>query len=246
MSTQAWADGDTDLYNRLEKFKQSRMPGSAAASSAVPKLPFRTALHDLMTAKTEENTPLGVFCFHKHCHGHVPFGIHGHQAAMKANLCVKCYDLKSSTEKLPRHPFCVPAKLNDACCKACVGFCNKCGQLWDFSLNRCTRHDAEQGCDAPKSPNRAEAHSRIAEYEDKMKKLIKAEQVESEQHQILLQRVYAWTDEGDRAARSTGQSATGQSGRTRESSGRKSGHSDRSRKRRRRSRSTDKYGRELR
>ena len=71
---------DDKNHAKLLQLKQCRMPESSAASTE-PKLPSWTASIDLMNHTRKENAPLGLFCHHKHCFAHVPFGTHGHQAA---------------------------------------------------------------------------------------------------------------------------------------------------------------------
>ena len=109
----------------------------------------------------------GMFCAHKHCHGHVPFGMPGHQAAQKANLCVKCYKHKRHTSGLKEFPLRAIAEEDTPCCTTCVGFC-KCRSPWDFVKNRYTCHDIEQGCgDVLKLANSEEAHTCIAKFKEK-------------------------------------------------------------------------------
>ena len=237
--------------------KNNLMPGSStSASSALPKLPFRKALHDLRTARKKENAPLGIVCFHKHCHAHVPYGTHGHQAAMKANLCVKCFEQEIQTGWLKESPHCVPAKLDDACCTACVMWC-KCRAPWDFATKRCTRHDTEKhGCgDVPKLQDRTEPLSLIAEYEAKMEKLIKAEQEESKQFGERQRIMNEWTDRtalgsergNGRPIRTSRRSAGRRSaGRTSEQSHSRRRKRSRSPRKRSRSRSKDSFRRRAR
>ena len=96
------------------------------------------------------------------------------------------------------------------------------------------------------TPDRTEPLERIAEFGAKLKRLEKAEQEARKTFEARQRILNEWTDGGGRAPTeqsATGQSATEQSDRTRKSGRRSSGCSKRSRKHRKRSPSTDEFGR---
>ena len=128
----------------------------------------------------------GMFCAHKHCHGHVPLGKHGNQAAKKANLCVPCYNRVKDARRFRKFPYCAVARVQDElCCYKCRVVC-RCNQHWgrarDGTLSgRCTNADGvTSDCDdTPPLPDRNEPLGRIAEYESKLAELTKAEREEA-------------------------------------------------------------------